>query len=349
MNSMEKCMSRAFPRWASRWVVGLAFGVFAATAFAPGAAAQRAAKPAAKDNRKAAFEAYSKAEKAFAIGDYAAALEHFETADALIPTPQTQFWIARSLDELDRRTDAIAAYRKLMDNPDAERVGAEKLDTAKQRLAELEAKEAAAAAAATPSTEPQDTEPEARPESTPPEPVPTIEPPVTERRSRDRYTPQSGLVELGLFGGALFVSRDHNLHEERFTRQAYDHPAWLGGLRVAYFPHGSIGFEAEYAHGFGELDDASSAQFNTARGHIIVQPKWRLTPFVLLGAGVLHATSDQGSDADFMGEAGVGLKFAITEWLTPRADFRVDMGQRQGGGVAFSQEALLGLSFVLGR
>jgi tetratricopeptide (TPR) repeat protein len=341
-------------RWSnrvSRWTIGLLFGMLTVAAQPPQAAAQGAAKPAKpakqQDKRKAAKAAYDKAEAAYTNGDYATALESFKTADDLIPTPQTQYWIARSLDGLDRNAEAITAYRTFLDNPSVEKAGTEKIDSAKQRLAALEAQEAAASA---PPEEPPAEVP-AEPPPPPPETVsaPTMEPPIAAPR-RDRHKPRAGMVELGVFGGALVVSRAHNLHEERFARQAYERPAWLAGGRIAFFPHAMLGLEAEYAHGWGKLEETStSADFNIGRGHLIIQAPTRLSPFALLGAGVLHATSDQGSDADFLAQAGAGLKYAVTPSITPRLDVRVDATQRQGGGFAFSPEALLGLSFVLGR
>jgi hypothetical protein len=79
-----------------------------------------------------------------------------------------------------------------------------------------------------------------------------------------------------------------------------------------------------------------------------------LVPFALLGAGMMHASSDHnGSDTDFLLEAGAGFKVMATRILVPRLDLRLNMAQKKGGGftdgIAVHPEVLLGLAFTLGR
>jgi hypothetical protein len=164
------------------------------------------------------------------------------------------------------------------------------------------------------------------------------------------HLPEPGLAELGLFAGVLFVSRVHNLQEERFPHQVYELPAWLFGARGAYFPWKFAGVELEYTAGTGGVE-GRVARFSSARGHVVAQlDRWRLVPFVLMGAGFLKANSDeQGNDADFLFQAGLGAKFAVSRLVALRLDFREDMLQREGGGVSFSEEVLLGVSLTLGR
>ncbi len=333
---------------------GLLSAAFATAGIISSAAAQGDDK-AAEASRAAAREAYSRGEQAFDRKDYAAAAEHFRTAHELIPTPHAQYWMAQSLDHLGRVEQAIAAYRALLANPEVDKIGQLKLDTARARLAVLDVPADDQASPSPPAAAPAplaDTpEPEPEPAAAPE--LDAYAPPDLEltRRKRDRYKPQDDSWELGIFGGPLFVSRAHNLHEERFFRRAYEFPAWLFGARVAYFPSKWVGLEAEYAHGRGEVKKRDGAAFNTLRGQLIGQlPLWRFVPFASLGAGFLEGRSDaQGNDADFLFQVGAGAKVAVTPVISPRLDLRLDMMQRQGGGVSFSKEILLGLSFTLGR
>jgi hypothetical protein len=79
-----------------------------------------------------------------------------------------------------------------------------------------------------------------------------------------------------------------------------------------------------------------------------------LVPFALVGGGMIHGSSDRnGSDTDFLLQAGAGLKVMATRFLVPRLDLRANFTQKEGGkftdGVSVHPEVLLGLSFTLGR
>lgn len=112
-----------------------------AAASQPAGAAPAAPKPPDKKTRDAARKAYSDAEKAFAAGDFAAAQSGFEQANALIPSPQAEYWIAKSLDaQPDKLEAAIEAYERFLANPDAAKAGEDKVSEAKTRLEELKAK-----------------------------------------------------------------------------------------------------------------------------------------------------------------------------------------------------------------
>ncbi len=172
-------------------------------------------------------------------------------------------------------------------------------------------------------------------------------------------------MELGLFTGALLISKAHNLVEEGYGRYAYTKPTGLFGLRAAYLMTKNGGLEIEYAHGWGSTEAPSTAtladaagdgaQFNIFRGHIIAGLAGsRFVPFGLLGAGFLQASSDRmGSDGDFLLELGLGAKYAVDQFFVPRLDFRLDMTQREGGGfadgIAVHPEFLLGIGIMLNR
>jgi hypothetical protein len=90
------------------------------------------------------------------------------------------------------------------------------------------------------------------------------------------------------------------------------------------------------------------------RAHAIAQlPDSRFVPFVLLGAGVLSAKSvEMGYDSDFLLDLGIGGKYFVTSHVVPRLDLRLDMTQREGGGiskgVALHAEVMLGVSVNFG-
>ena len=48
-----------------------------------------------------------------------ATLEKFQSANELIPSPHAEYWIALSLDKLEKLEETIAAYETFLQNPDA--------------------------------------------------------------------------------------------------------------------------------------------------------------------------------------------------------------------------------------
>lgn len=344
-------------RAVTRLTVGLVVGASLSLVLAT-AGAQKA-------DSKAAREAYDEGTEAFAAGDYSAAAERFENANSIMPSPNALYWIAQSYDKKGNRTEALSAYEDLLADPNVNKIGLKKKEIATTRLAALKQEESTSqAAASAPPEEPVEESAEEPPDgNAAPEDHPL--PPAPEDTKKDELLPKDRLYELGLFLGPLFISRAHNLHEDRYERHAYERPAWLLGLRAAYFASRFGGLEVEYAHGWGSvtsppaesLANASgkNAQFNTVRGHIIAQiPSWRFVPFALLGAGILQATSDRmGTDADVLVELGIGAKLALGKIFSPRLDFRLDMTQREAGGffdgVSFHPEILLGVTMTLGR
>jgi tetratricopeptide (TPR) repeat protein len=91
--------------------------------------------------RDAARKAYSDGEKAYAAGEYAKAEENFKKADEILPSPHAEYWIAMSIDKQGRADDAAAAFEKLLANPDVAKLGDEKNEQVKARLAELKGKQ----------------------------------------------------------------------------------------------------------------------------------------------------------------------------------------------------------------
>lgn len=343
-----------------------------AAALPSNAFAQSADKGPGKAERAAARDAYDKGTASFEHGDYVAALDSFVKANALIPSVQAMYWIAQAQDKLGRTEAAIEAYEAITSRADFSKLSEDKAATVRARLAALKAPSAPVtepAPAPAPPAEPP-------PSSEPPPPVDTMpapivnEPPPPPAESPKDVLPKKNTAELGVMGGVLFVSDSHNLVGHGKSQAEFEAPVWQVGVRAAFFPVSVFGIEAEWAHGFGQVDKSSAAtppislppmvlsrfaNFDAVRGHLIGQlPSSRVVPFALVGAGMLHGSSDyNGSDTDFLLQVGAGLKVMATKLLVPRLDVRMNMTQKEGGkftdGIAFHPEVLLGLSFTLGR
>jgi hypothetical protein len=132
----------------SHLMAALVAGTLATTALAPsafaqgkgGAAAAKADKGPDKKTRDAARKAYGDGEKAYTAGDYSKALDNFKKAYELIPTPHAQFWIGMSLAQLNRGDEAVKELEALLANPDASKIGDDKIAEAKKKLDELKSK-----------------------------------------------------------------------------------------------------------------------------------------------------------------------------------------------------------------
>ncbi|HEY3234810.1 MAG TPA: PEGA domain-containing protein, partial [Polyangiaceae bacterium] len=97
-------------------------------------------KPAlSKKARDQAKKAFSEGQKAFESGDYEAAYQSFKKANDVAPTPHAQFWMAMSLAGAKKTEEAIPALEALLNDPDAAKLGDEKLGQAKSKLEELRA------------------------------------------------------------------------------------------------------------------------------------------------------------------------------------------------------------------
>lgn len=129
----------------SRFTAAVVAGALAATSIAPLAHAQAtpaagaAAKEPDKKTRDAARKAYGEGQKAYEKGDFPAAYEGFKQAHDLIPSAHAQYWMAMSIDKQYKVAEALAAFEVFLANPDAGKVGEEKLAAAQARQKELKA------------------------------------------------------------------------------------------------------------------------------------------------------------------------------------------------------------------
>ncbi len=120
---------------AAALVVGLAAAPAVLFTTQP-AAAQAAKKPDAKTRDQARTE-YTAGEAAFKNGDFAAATVHFRKANELIPSVFAGFWLAQSLDKDGKGEEAASLYEKIAADEGFAKLGDEKTQLVKDRLAAL--------------------------------------------------------------------------------------------------------------------------------------------------------------------------------------------------------------------
>lgn len=178
----------------------------------------------------------------------------------------------------------------------------------------------------------------------------------------NRWAPERNMLEVGVFGGLLVPARDLELFEPRLDRprQGFLPLARISpevGVRVGYFPLRFLGIEAEGAFAPTQtLEDGYTTHLFAGRGHLIAQlPFSSVTPFVAVGGGFLGIQSDPevvlGRDIDPALHLGIGTKVYINRRISVRLDLRDVITPRRGSrsGATNSIEALLGVSFTLGR
>ncbi len=188
--------------------------------------------------------------------------------------------------------------------------------------------------------------------------------------------PERHMFELGVLGGVMFPSANHDLFQEtgaplyQFERLRVASPEF--GIRVGYYPIRWVGAELENSFVASRTRDTdNSATLFALRGHVVVQAPWRITPLLTLGGGALgisgplpdgydstdtDASRGLGRDFDSAFHVGLGMKVFLTRWAVLRLDVR-DVLTRTGpqeftnssARVAHSPEVLLGFSAAFGR
>jgi len=168
---------------------------------------------------------------------------------------------------------------------------------------------------------------------------------------------EAGLLELGVFAGAIWVSHNHNLRDVAVTHVTIQRPTLELGLRAGYFPLAYLGGELEAAVGpIGKGKDERLTLWG-ARGQLVAQlPGYRVTPFLLVGIGRLGVFSNElKDDGDPTWHMGGGVKLALTETLGLRVDYRDHLmtqnpdTRSSDHAKSVSPEVLLGLTLTLGR
>ncbi|MCH9681964.1 MAG: OmpA family protein [Deltaproteobacteria bacterium] len=189
-----------------------------------------------------------------------------------------------------------------------------------------------------------------------------------ERRDRDdkwihRWAPTRNMAEIGVFGGVWFPSRHIELFEPTAGFPADGHQLLRVvtpevGVRAGYYPLRFLGVEVEGgAMPTRTLGSDGRAVPWNVRGHVVGQlGLWSVTPFLLVGTGILGVASGAppeaiGSEQDVAIHFGGGVKVYVNRFIQLRLDVRDVVSNRLGvgEGLTSSPEILLGLSITLGR
>ncbi|PRQ07527.1 OmpA family protein [Enhygromyxa salina] len=177
-----------------------------------------------------------------------------------------------------------------------------------------------------------------------------------------RWAPEPHMFELGVYGGLFRLNGEHELFEPNANLPMQ---GWLPlrrsnpdlGGRIGYYPLRFFGVEAEGGVIPGKLDDGSGAGVMpfTVRGHAVAQlGLWSVTPFVVVGAGMLgiNGGGPLGRDIDPAMHFGAGAKIYLNRWVMLRLDLRDVVSHSLGVEntfVSHNFEGLLGLSITLNR
>jgi hypothetical protein len=169
----------------------------------------------------------------------------------------------------------------------------------------------------------------------------------------DRYRPEPGLLEIGVFSGVLLPSANHGLELPCATHSEYAIAVPLGG-RVGVFPLAFLGVEAEFSMLQTRVKDGASALLTAYRGHVVGQlPILSIAPFLVVGAGSLQAYSrPMGHEGDLALHFGAGVKVPFGAAVSLRIDLRDSMAPKtgeSGGFGAHYPEGLLGITVTAGR
>ncbi len=167
--------------------------------------------------------------------------------------------------------------------------------------------------------------------------------------------PTKNYFELGLLGGLLFPSKDHELQDR--NHQPFDSPVPELGMRAGFYPLAYLGVEAEGTAGptktaGTKTESGKAAGLWGVRFQAILQlPAEHLTPFLVLGAGGLGAGSTAtGTDVDPALHFGAGAKWSLDDFVAARLDVRDNMSQKNAATAntpAHHPEVQLSLTFTL--
>jgi outer membrane protein OmpA-like peptidoglycan-associated protein len=167
-----------------------------------------------------------------------------------------------------------------------------------------------------------------------------------------RYRPERMMMELGVFGGIMLPSKQHEFYDPVNPWQPYAKIVPDVGLRFGFYPLRVFGIEAEGAVMPGKTDDGVGATLFGARGYLLAQLPYRIAPFALAGIGMLGGSgASLGTDIDPVLHFGGGVKFFINRLVALRLDVRNNVSAARGlaNGRTNNLEFLLGLSITLGR
>jgi OOP family OmpA-OmpF porin len=169
-----------------------------------------------------------------------------------------------------------------------------------------------------------------------------------------RHRPTRNQIEVGVFGGILVPSKNHELYnpaDASVTWQPYNKVAPDIGLRLGYYPLSFLGLEIDGGIAPTKArTDKSGAVLGTFRGYALLQLPYRVAPFALVGVGLL-GTTGLGGDLDPALHLGGGVKFYVNDLIALRLDVRDNVATKVGAasGRTNHLEVLLGVSIVLNK
>jgi OmpA-OmpF porin, OOP family len=175
-----------------------------------------------------------------------------------------------------------------------------------------------------------------------------------------RWAPELNTTEVSVYGGMLVTSRRVELFEADFSLvdqgyRPFVRVAPAFGVRGSFLALRWGGVELEAGAMPSRTELGQSALLYTARGALVGQlPLWSVTPFVLVGGGIVGVTSDRsvvGNDVDAAMFVGGGVKVHVGRFTHVRLDVRDVVTARRGyeAGLSNSPEILLGVGMTLGR
>ena len=172
-------------------------------------------------------------------------------------------------------------------------------------------------------------------------------------KAKPKLRPRNHDLFLGAFGGVWLPNPEIELGDVDKVTDSYNRVAGSVGLRLGYYPIKHFGMEGELAALPAQYQGDSAFAY-TARIHGVIQPGlWRVTPFALLGGGVLGVRSGDdvvGNETDPALHVGGGVKVLLTDRIQLRLDVRDVISPRQTDSLVpvHSPEALLGISVRFG-
>lgn len=164
--------------------------------------------------------------------------------------------------------------------------------------------------------------------------------------------PENNLFELGVFGGIIFPSADHNLRYQAYPQRPYATGGEFGA-RLGYYPLSFLGVEAEAMAAASKIKHTeTSAALYAGRVQLVLQaPLPYVVPFALVGVGRLGGISrPMANDSDPAWHFGVGAKVPFNHILSARLDLRDNLTEKtQQNGQAHTFEIQFGLMATLER
>ena len=169
----------------------------------------------------------------------------------------------------------------------------------------------------------------------------------------DRDDPELHLVEIGLAGGVVVLSRFHGLYRPgQASYKRFDRAAGELSLRLGYYPIRVVGVEVAGTLIPSRVETGDRATAYSIRGQLVGRLPYRVTPFLAGGLeflGVASSTDALGNDLDVGGHVGGGLEIFVTHQAALRLGVTGMFHEGVGDRNTAHLEVNLGVAMVLGR